>query len=140
MTGHRFGIAQGRTAAAILAVALFLRVLVPAGWMPSEEHLGIRPCLPRASTETAAAPRHDDHAATPAHHKQEPTDQPGHDQAHPCSFSLLAASLLAPDLPTDALPLPPAAEGQDLPSGPHAAPPRGLAAPPPPATGPPSFA
>ena len=113
----------------VLACALFLRVAVPAGWMPSTSGgaFAIEPCV-------AADPAMGEHKAS--HHGSKGKSQ----HAGECSFAPLQAGFaetaqaaaLSPQKPTDtAIP-------QQRPlERPFA---RGPPAPPPPATGPPAIA
>lgn len=128
---------------ALIAFALFLRVLVPAGWMPVEGQIGIRPCLPPATSEAAAhpAPTHTGHhAAQPHHQPPQAPDEQQHGQPSACTFGMLAAALLAPPLTGDDIvaadyaQAPPSSRDLKARLG------RALAAPPPPATGPPASA
>jgi hypothetical protein len=127
--------------ALLLGCALLLRVLIPAGWMPAAGGgLRIELCADggaMAGFEREAQRRFDQAVAGAAGHagKSERSDDPRKDQ--PCAFSGLALAwtqpeafgLLSPAPPPAAAPVPAlvAAVG------------RGLAAPPPPSTGPPAF-
>lgn len=120
---------QGRVAA-LLALALFVRALVPTGWMPVATAQGMAFTLcPSQDAPPAAMAAHHGGAE---HGKAMLPD-------HPCAFAGLGLSADVPP-PILAVPLAPV-----LPD--FVAPPvlgvgvgRGLAAPPPPATGPPTFA
>jgi len=120
---------QRRLMLALFAWALLVRLLVPAGWMPAADAAG--PHLVLCDGGAAAMPAHDmGHGKAPMHH-QGPSD-------HPCSF---AGPVAAVETPLAAVPLPQAAPRyavaavhRDVAIG------RGLAAPPPPPTGPPAFA
>lgn len=113
----------------LLACALFLRVAVPAGWMPSTSGgaLAIEPCV-------AAAPPMGEHEGS--HHGSKGKSQ----HAGECSFAPLQAGFAetaqAPALPPPAL-SDTAIPQQRLLERPFA---RGPPAPPPPATGPPAIA
>lgn len=122
------GQGRGRIALAFAVAALFMRLLVPAGWMPaSERGLAITLCTGTGAQQAWVDGQGKIHKG-----------KPGEGQAdHPCVFAGVAALL---DLPS----------GIDLPAAPlvfAAAPPlfagtvvaigHGLAAPPPPSTGPP---
>jgi hypothetical protein len=129
--GHSY---RTTAAFALIALALWLRLLVPAGWMPSEAGFGIRPCLP----EAAAAAAHDHHASSHhhGHHGAAKPETPKH-SGEICAFTALALALAAPPLPPllpEATPAP-----VPLPAMPlrHAGTLLALASPPPPATGPP---
>lgn len=116
---------------ALVACALLLRAAMPAGWMPSAGADGVM----RVSVCTGMG------AQTmwigrdgAVHHGEAPA--PGHHDGQPCAFGALGVGLdatpgvaVAPPL---APPLTVAAETRQ-----RAAVGRGLAAPPPPATGPP---
>lgn len=129
------GMARGLMLAAF-ACAMLLRFAIPAGWMPVADGSGIRltictgmgPMDPAAMAGMAGG-RHG-------------LPMPGHGHAdgdHPCTFAGLAAALVEPLLP----PLPAPSAGAAMPRKPAAdlvGVGRGLAAPPPPATGPPLLA
>ena len=132
------GIRTGRLmprpiAMAILGAALLLRVLIPTGWMPAhaaDGSIAITLCTPGGIS----------HAWVDAEgtlHDKQPHQKSGADQ--PCAFAGLA---MTGDVPMAAIGLPatPSADRADpvLPSNVSVG--RGLAAPPPPSTGPPSFA
>ena len=117
---------------ALLALALALRVLVPAGWMPAEgQGLAITLCS-GSGAQTAWVD------ADGKIHKHGPAQ--GSMADHPCAFAGMGAPMLGGDVPAPPLAIlaprdaivslaqAPAAIGQ------------GLAAPPPPATGPPATA
>jgi hypothetical protein len=123
---------RDRIGMALLALALAVRVLVPAGWMPAEgQGLAITICSGNGA-ETAWVD------AEGKIHKHDPAQDSMAD--HPCAFAGMGAPMLGGDVlpPPLALPAPrdeiaslslaPATIGQ------------GLAAPPPPATGPPATA
>ena len=122
-------------ALAVLACALALRMLVPEGWMPVSDAQGFRITLCTGTGPmdmTMAMPGmamkhgHTDHGPQPM-------------QDHPCTFAHLGLAFAEPLLP--ALALPPLARAEALAAKPLAiAIGRGLAAPPPPATGPPILA
>jgi hypothetical protein len=120
---------QGRVVA-LLALALFVRALVPAGWMPVAGPHGVHLALcPDQAPVAHAAPGH--------HGGGEHGEAPAPDQ--PCAFAGLG---LAADAPPPLLVIAPAsiaaAPVQVLRTAVAVG--RGLAAPPPPATGPPAFA
>lgn len=123
-------------ALAVLACAMLLRLLVPAGWMPVADANGVHltPCsgtgpmtMPMASGQTMAGT---------AHHM--PSDQQGAPE-HPCAFGHLSLAIAEPEWPALILPITPATL---VPAGLAALVSigRGLAAPPPPPTGPPAIA
>jgi hypothetical protein len=107
----------------LLALVLVFRLLVPAGFMISPDHSGLVFCSAPAPSGEAA--HHDGHSAAPAKAGD-----------GPCPYAAMAAPPLPPAPPmvfepapaSAAPPIAPAAQS-DLS--------RGLAAPPPPATGPP---
>lgn len=109
----------------VLALAIALKLLVPQGWMPGATGLII---CPDASPVAMA----------PAHHNHH--DAPGKPAPHqPCAFAGLGLAAAPPT----AIPelSPPAAVPPVALSGPRpVAVGRGLAAPPPPSTGPPFLA
>jgi hypothetical protein len=123
---------------AVLALALLARLAVPAGWMPVTDAHGAR-----LTICTGAGP-----LDAPEHVMPGMTDMTGMHHApgdnkqdhgdHVCPFTGVAMALAAPTLPT--LDLPPIIENEGTQSPRFAvAVGRGLAAPPPPATGPPSL-
>lgn len=129
--------APQRLALAMIACALLVRVLIPQGWMPAQTADGwqITIC-------TGTGPMQMEMPASMAsamkgmHHGSGDQDHNASD--HPCAFSSLAMALDEPPLPV--LDLPKMTVGAWLTGLPtvigvgH-----GLAAPPPPATGPPSI-
>jgi len=121
-------------ALALLACALALRLLVPAGWMPVVDAQGLHLTLCSGSGPLEAPVAH--HAmAGMAHHQH----HQHHDQGmpdHPCAFAGLGLALAEPMLPVLAL-AQPVVRALPLPIALADAIGRGLAAPPPPATGPP---
>jgi hypothetical protein len=124
-------------ALAVLACALALRLLVPQGWMPVTNAQGFRivPCSGTGPMDmaTMAMP------GMSAHHGQADHDPHPAQPDHPCAFAGLSLALADPPLPT--LLLAPAATGETFAPKPLAiAIGRGLAAPPPPSTGPPVLA
>jgi len=130
-------------ALAVLACALLLRLLVPAGWMPVSDARGIHLTLCSGTgpmTMPTMGPMghmaHGETMAGMAHHM--PSDQQGAPE-HPCAFAHFGLAVATPRLP--ALPLP-VAPATLVPAGLAALVMvgRGLAAPPPPPTGPPSIA
>ena len=126
-------------ASAMLACALLLRLLVPAGWMPVRDATGLHLTI-CTGTGPMAMPMAPGTTAGPmagmAHHM--PGDQQGIPE-HPCAFAHHGLAVAAPRLPALVRPLAPVAL---LPAGlaTRVAIGRGLAAPPPPPTGPPSLA
>lgn len=129
MRTRRSRAGQGRIVA-LLALALFVRALVPAGWMPVAGPDGVHFALcPDQAPVAHAAPGHhggNDHGQAPA------PDQP-------CAFAGLGLAADAPPPAPVILPATiPAMPAQVLRTAVAVG--RGLAAPPPPATGPPAFA
>lgn len=144
----------------LLGAAVLLRLGVPQGWMPVNDELGFRlvPCdgYGPAETPSMAASMAMDHVAMDHaamghggmdHGAMAPTA--GHDghgggpdgkhhspEQPPCHFAGLSVPLLYGDAP--ALPVAPMAMADTVSPAPlHILPGRGLAAPPPPSTGPP---
>jgi hypothetical protein len=115
-----------------LACALFLRALVPAGWMPSPNGgaFAIELC-------PAAEPAPMAHAAGHHQGKHDPSHKAQHDGD--CAFSPLLAGFTPADLPSE---LPSPSLAADAPITRTAAPAlkTGPPALPPPATGPPALA
>lgn len=109
------------------ALALLARALVPAGWMPVADAGGVR--LGLCDSAVMAMPGMK-HGPAPMHHQGAPD--------HPCAFAGAAAALdspvLAPPAPFLAAWIAPRSAPAAIAIG------RGLAAPPPPPTGPPAFA
>lgn len=116
----------------LILCALLMRVIVPQGWMPSLDHTGtikIEMCSGLANHGGAIT-------LDVGGHKSDPSDQ--HQQDHVCPFAGLSAAFDDARLPTfvapfafsDAL-LPTSLDVVSI--G------RGLAAPPPPSTGPPTL-
>jgi hypothetical protein len=149
---------------ALVGLALLMKALVPAGWMPVWEdgRLTIALCggwVPAAAPDRAsmdhgshgaAAPGdppmahagHGSHDAHQAHapagevdHSQHEEERQGADQ--PCSFAAAGLSWTAPDAPGADVALTLGARGGAAPLPSAVAVGRGLAAPPPPPTGPP---
>jgi hypothetical protein len=123
-------------ALAVLACALALRLLVPEGWMPVSDAHGFRLTLCSGSgpidMPMASMPGMAPDMA--AHH-----DKPGHDQPaaeHSCPFANLGLALAEPVVPALTSPMTFAVEAID-PKPLSVTIGRGLAAPPPPSTGPP---
>lgn len=117
---------------ALLVCALFLRIAIPAGWMPMTDASGFHLVMcsgmgPMGPGEQRAMPvaGHDGHGKS-------------HDEGgdHPCTFAGIGLAMAQPFLPT--LVTPPIARTISLDTMVAAAGiGRGLAAPPPPQTGPP---
>lgn len=116
----------------LLALALAVRVLVPAGWMPAQgQGMAITLCS-GSGAETAWVD------AEGKIHKQNPAQ--GSMADHPCAFSGTGAPMLGGDVSAPPLAiLAPRDEIASLAQAPAAIG-QGLAAPPPPATGPPATA
>lgn len=122
----------------MFACAILVRALIPTGWMPIADAQGFRIVLCSGAgpmAPTANVPM--DHAMVGMHHDRSPEH---HNQGpeHPCAFAGVTAAIEAPRL---AAPLPPV-RIRATPAPPRAliAVGHGLAAPPPPQTGPPTFA
>lgn len=132
MTGARIGVGalRGNAALALIAFALLLRVLVPAGFMPATgKGFAIRIC-----TEQGMMPAWvDEHGKV---HKGKTGPESAGD--HPCAFAGFGAALDTPGIaglvaaPAIALAATVTAFARTIAIG------RGLAAPPPPPTGPPA--
>jgi hypothetical protein len=134
----------------LLLVALAIRAVVPAGWMPvvADHRLSFVLCNGWSGETPAPAPHgeHGEHAAhanvhAGSHHAPEPDEQQGqHSSESPaiCAYAAIASALADP----------PAEPPADLFTGNgfawqvalRPAPFSGLAAPPPPSTGPPALA
>ena len=131
----------------LIALALWMRLMIPQGWMPSRAASGWTLTLCTGSGAMPApmamggAMGHAHGAgaahAGPAGHGHEPGhEHKGMDQ-HPCAFAGAAQALAEPSWPP-VLPLPPAAAPALLVAALSAVTiGHGLPAPPPPATGPP---
>lgn len=121
---------RDRIAVALLALALALRVLVPAGWMPAQgQGLAITICSGNGA-ETAWVD------AQGKIHKHDPAQ--GSMADHPCAFAGMGAPMLGGDVPAPPLALPLARDEIASLAQAPATIGQGLAAPPPPATGPPA--
>jgi hypothetical protein len=120
-------------ALAVLACAMALRILVPEGWMPVSDGHGFRITLCTGSGPmdmTMAMPGMAMHHGKAGHGPQQPM------QDHPCTFAHLGLAFAEPVLPS--LAPPPAEAAEALAARAFAvAIGHGLAAPPPPSTGPP---
>lgn len=116
-----------RIALTLLGLALALRVLVPAGWMPANEGRGFAITLCSGSAMHTAWVD-----AEGKVHKQAPAQ--GGDQH--CAFAGLGTPMLGSDFPAPVL-QPARADAAPAVSEALASIGQGLAAPPPPATGPP---
>ena len=130
---RRLTAAQRRLLLALFACALFVRALVPQGWMPTtgvDGRVGLMLCsgtMSDAPMAMAMDERGDVHKQIPAH-------DPSSD--HPCAFSGLGLAHGAPPLLALLMPPAPAFTERPLPAI-SVAIGHGLAAPPPPQTGPP---
>jgi|SRR5215218_1354648 len=116
----------------VLACALFLRVAVPAGWMPSPANgaFAIAPCVSAAPALAHAA----EHGGKGSQH-----DSKGKNHASECSFAPLQAGFaaVADSAPVPAALTPASTVPQQVAARMFA---RGPPAPPPPSTGPPAIA
>jgi len=123
---------QRRLLLAVFACAMLLRIAIPAGWMPVAQADGWRLTICPGMTSGESV------AAMPGmHHHKAPV---GHDQGdRPCTFAGLGLAVALPDLPPAPALLAAVAEPASSAPGVVALG-RGLAAPPPPATGPPALA
>jgi hypothetical protein len=129
----------------LLGCALLMRVLVPAGWMPAAgQGLGIQICADgmdgAAAARFAADAQHRfDRALAGSAAGHDRDDGGDHrDKSQPCAFAGLALPWTGSEAPVLAAPLPPEPVFA-LPAAAPASIGRGLAAPPPPATGPPAL-
>nr|WP_206377020.1 DUF2946 family protein [Sphingomonas sp. G-3-2-10] len=115
---------------ALIALALLMRVLVPGGWMPAAAADGFAITLCTGTgMETAWID------AEGGIHKDKPSGEAGADQH--CAFAGMGMAMLGGD--ASAALAAPAPAQVELPARPlQAAIGQGLAAPPPPATGPPA--
>lgn len=119
----------------LIACALFARIVVPQGWMPSQGAEGWRITLCAGTGPmTMAMPEAIATALDKNGHPASDGHQPGD---HPCSFAAVAAALDGPPAVAVALPMLAAAVWRPasifaVSVG------QGLVAPPPPSTGPPS--
>jgi hypothetical protein len=116
--------------AAWLLLALLLRTFAPPGYMAGTDARGA-PALVLCPGVTAAAGPH--------HHHRHSQSDPAQHRESPCPSAALAAPALPPAPSLLAAPAPVPAP-PPVPGFVRAAPTLALAAPPPPATGPPSFA
>ncbi len=126
-------------ALAVLACALALRLLIPAGWMPVADAQGLHLVLcsgsgplelPVAPHAMAGMAHHHGHGQHDHHHQGMPD--------HPCAFAGLGLALTDPVLPAIA-PVQLVVETLLAPLPTAVSIGRGLAAPPPPPTGPPAL-
>jgi hypothetical protein len=121
----------------LAALALFLRILIPSGWMPATDRIGLMPCFGTVATTAKHGAATMDHHASPlaTSHRGGHRDSDRGDK--PCAFVSFACALAEPDslsgpLPAFVLtPILRAAIVEGVAIG------AGLAAPPPPPTGPP---
>lgn len=131
MQGARHGMDtwRGKAALGLIALALLVRVMIPAGYMPAAgQGFAITLCT---GTGTVSAWMDEDGNV----HKGKPADSK---PDHPCTFAGFSAALDMPDL-GGGMPDPPSAfAGAFAANMPAVAIGWGLAAPPPPPTGPPA--
>jgi hypothetical protein len=116
----------------LLVGALLARGLTPDGWMPVASAAGgftIAPCDGHGPSSVMAMPM------GKPHHKMPPKGQTGD---HPCVFSGIGIADATPPLPTIVAPVRRVIDAPAI-QRVITAPGRGLAAPPPPATGPPAL-
>jgi len=130
MRSEASGTNRRRYATLLAVLALGLRILIPSGWMPAADRIGLMPCFGTAAP-MASTTRMAHHAASrrEGHDKSDQGDKT-------CAFVGFAGLLAEPDAPASA---PALLVTQSLPPI-FAAPATvgaGLAAPPPPPTGPP---
>lgn len=123
---------SGGVAAPVLALVLLFRLLVPGGYMIGTDHAGRPGLVLCAGTAAATAER----ASHQGHGGGSEAPAPAESGTTPCAYAALGTPPLPPAPPV--LPTPSPAVGPTLAGAPldgvrHSA----LAAPPPPATGPP---
>jgi hypothetical protein len=124
-----------RALCAAAALALMVRALIPGGWMPVATAAGLELRLCPAFAPAAAPPATDHHAHAPSPAPEESDHHKGGGQGdQPCAFAGLALAAADPDPPVLLAPSPSQTQQPPLSS---VAIGRGLAAPPPPSTGPP---
>ncbi len=132
---------SGAPLMALLALAFLLRIIVPAGWMPAHGEIGFVPCpvaAPAAEPE-AVEPAHHGDAHAMHHEAAKPADQPSddHGEKKGCDFAPLGLAWTAPAPAAFDL-APGFAAARIFAAAPRAHVGQGLAAPPPPSTGPPA--
>jgi hypothetical protein len=134
---HRLSAAARPLVFALFACALLVRALVPAGWMPGDSaHAGtLQLCFDAGAPDAATLAKI---TAELAAHKL-PVDKHDGDKSQHCDFAASAHALLTP-AQAPQIAMPEMAEAPALMASLQLAPGRGLAAPPPPATGPPLHA
>lgn len=119
-----------RFALLLVVAALLLRVMIPAGWMPTAS-TGYAITLCTGAGVVSAWVDADGTV-----HKDKPS--PAYGAEHPCAFAGFAAALIAPAVLDSALPLLSTIATPLIGWAFEQAVGRGLAAPPPPPTGPPA--
>ncbi len=128
--------ASRRIALALACAAILLRALIPAGFMPGRSDTGAIAMVVCTGSGALTMVMDRDGHWSPA----KPDHAPGKSQPdHPCAFAAAAAALTQPAGILEPLPAP-VAENTALALPAHQRPGLGLAAPPPPTTGPPSAA
>ena len=123
---------------ALLALAFFVRILVPTGWMPAQGEVGFVPC-PAAALVAAQADAHRGHGDHAEHRKPAKAAAPSSDQhgdKKGCDFAPLGLAMASPP-PAAAIPEAHPLRDINPATSPRVFVGQGLAAPPPPATGPP---
>jgi len=133
----------------LLLLALVTRAMVPAGWMPSTASFGLMLCNGAAAMPSFAEITRQRSDGVPfeialaraaiARAEGKTPAQPAPEEPHPCPFAAIAAVLPAPTLDPIILPTGGLNDASVVTSSVVAVG-RGLAAPPPPATGPPLHA
>lgn len=119
----------GGLALTLLALALVMRLLVPAGWMPSADGRSITLCTSMGAVQAWVSTDGTVHEKAPGRDADK--------ASQPCIFAALGVAILAPDpvaglAAIEAAPALLVAWAMAIAIG------RGLAAPPPPPTGPPA--
>jgi hypothetical protein len=120
-----------RLGLAVLLLAILARIAVPSGWMPAGDGRHLMPCPGMAMPMPAPMAMH--HAPS-GHHRD---SAPAQSHGEVCAFAAFAVPLLAPDDPWTAPALILAASWIATGFAVRLIPGHALAAPPPPATGPP---
>lgn len=122
---------------ALLAFVFLLRIIVPAGWMPAHGEIGFVPCPVAAPAAVETAHHGNGHAMH--HEAAKPDEKPAddHGEKKGCDFAPLGLAWAAPASANFDL-TPVLAEAQVFAARPRAYVGQGLAAPPPPSTGPPA--
>ena len=128
--GIRRGSDRRAAALGLLFLALAARLLIPAGWMPAgDSRLGLIPCIGTGVLEARSSHHGNGHSGSPS-----PASSPD----HPCAFAGVGTPMIAPHDVLITLPSLRPFEAKVFAAISEVAIGRGLAAPPPPSTGPPA--